>query len=108
MSLNKVLAAGIQRLAVSQARSAMSDQSLPESTNTAKRLQDDDNLLEPTSEEGKSSDIPDTVKDTVLIKPLDEKDEIFKLRAYQDEMLAESLRQNTIIVLNTGSGKTHW
>lgn len=31
----------------------------------------------------------------------------FKLRSYQDELLEESLKRNTIIALDTGSGKTH-
>lgn len=32
---------------------------------------------------------------------------LFKLRSYQDELLEESSKRNTIIALDTGSGKTH-
>lgn len=31
----------------------------------------------------------------------------FRLRSYQYELLEESLTRNTIIALDTGSGKTH-
>lgn len=33
--------------------------------------------------------------------------ETVKTRGYQQEMLDESLRQNIIIAMDTGSGKTH-
>lgn len=35
------------------------------------------------------------------------KDEPFVLRSYQAEMVEESLRSNIIVVMDTGSGKTH-
>ncbi|KAG9663479.1 P-loop containing nucleoside triphosphate hydrolase protein, partial [Aureobasidium melanogenum] len=90
----------------------MSDSSSPspsllESTNDAKRVEDDV-LTEPPKEDEILDDVPDAEKDTVVVESLDTDDnEVFKLRAYQDEMLAESLTRNTIIVLNTGAGKTH-
>ena len=31
----------------------------------------------------------------------------FVLRPYQDEMLEESLKRNSVVVLDTGAGKTH-
>lgn len=34
-------------------------------------------------------------------------EETFKLRSYQEEMLEESMKRNSIIVLDTGAGKTH-
>ncbi|KAG9856073.1 P-loop containing nucleoside triphosphate hydrolase protein, partial [Aureobasidium melanogenum] len=81
--------------------------SLEESTNDAKRVEDDV-LTEPPKEDEISDDVPDAEKDTVVLESLDTDDnEVFKLRAYQDEMFAESLTRNTIIVLNTGAGKTH-
>jgi ERCC4-related helicase len=33
--------------------------------------------------------------------------EQFEARSYQLEMLDQSLRQNIIVVMDTGSGKTH-
>jgi len=33
--------------------------------------------------------------------------EAFQLRAYQAEMLEESMKANIIVVMDTGSGKTH-
>ena len=33
--------------------------------------------------------------------------ETFQLRGYQAEMVEESLRSNIIVVMDTGSGKTH-
>jgi superfamily II DNA or RNA helicase len=35
------------------------------------------------------------------------KNEPFVLRSYQAEMVDESLRSNIIVVMDTGSGKTH-
>jgi ERCC4-related helicase len=31
----------------------------------------------------------------------------FQLRGYQAEMVAESMKDNVIVVMDTGSGKTH-
>ncbi|CAD0114123.1 unnamed protein product [Aureobasidium uvarum] len=90
----------------------MSDSSSPPPSPTrnisdAKRVEDDV-LTEPSTEDEISSDVPDAEKDTVVVESLDDQDnEGLQLRAYQDEMLAESLKRNTIIVLNTGAGKTH-
>ena len=90
----------------------MSDSSSPPpsstaSINDAKRLEDDVSI-DSAVESEHSDNLPVAEKDTVDIKSSDEaNDEVFKLRAYQDEMLAESLKRNTIIVLNTGAGKTH-
>jgi superfamily II DNA or RNA helicase len=33
--------------------------------------------------------------------------ETFQLRGYQAEMVEESMRDNVIVVMDTGSGKTH-
>ena len=33
--------------------------------------------------------------------------EPFQLRGYQAEMVAESMKDNVIVVMDTGSGKTH-
>lgn len=33
--------------------------------------------------------------------------ETFQLRGYQAEMVAESMKDNVIVVMDTGSGKTH-
>jgi superfamily II DNA or RNA helicase len=77
------------------------------SIHDAKRVEDDVSI-DSSVEEGVSDDVPDPEKDTIAVKSLDEDaNEVFQLRAYQDEMLAESLKRNTIIVLNTGAGKTH-
>lgn len=77
------------------------------SINNAKRVEDDASI-DTAVESELSDDLSDAEKDTVVVKSLDQDDtESFKLRAYQDEMLAESLQRNTIIVLNTGAGKTH-
>ncbi|KAI4720159.1 P-loop containing nucleoside triphosphate hydrolase protein [Aureobasidium sp. EXF-10727] len=77
------------------------------SISDAKRV-DDDVFTESPTEDDVSNDVPDAEKDTIVVESLDDQDnEGFKLRAYQDEMLAESLKRNTIIVLNTGAGKTH-
>ena len=35
------------------------------------------------------------------------RDEPFRLRSYQAEMVEESMRTNIIVVMDTGSGKTH-
>ncbi len=35
------------------------------------------------------------------------KNESFVLRSYQAEMVEESLKSNIIVVMDTGSGKTH-
>lgn len=40
---------------------------------------------------------------TVAVTP----DEVFHLRGYQAEMIAESMKANIIVVMDTGSGKTH-
>jgi superfamily II DNA or RNA helicase len=79
----------------------------PVSINDAKRVEDDDSII--SSVDGVvSDDVPDAEKDTIVVKSLDTNDNGgFQLRAYQDEMLEVSLKQNTIIVLNTGAGKTN-
>lgn len=112
MYLFRALSAGVQHLAGSRDEPTMSHSSHPptsltESINDAKRVEDDV-LTESSKEVEVSDDVPDAEKDTVIVESLDHDDnEAFKLRAYQDEMLAESLSRNTIIVLNTGAGKTH-
>jgi superfamily II DNA or RNA helicase len=90
----------------------MSDSSSPSpspaaSVIDAKRVEDD--VPTDFSVEGDvSDDVPDVEKDTIVVKSLDtDENEVFQLRAYQDEMLEASLKRNTIIVLNTGAGKTH-
>jgi superfamily II DNA or RNA helicase len=90
----------------------MSDSSSPPpspaaSVNDAKRVEDDV-PIDLSVEGDVSDDVPDAEKDTIVIKSLDtDENEVFQLRAYQDEMLEASLKRNTIIVLNTGAGKTH-
>jgi superfamily II DNA or RNA helicase len=90
----------------------MSDSSSPPpspaaSVNDAKRVEDDV-PIDLSVEGDVSDDVPDVGKDTIVIKSLDtDENEVFQLRAYQDEMLEASLKRNTIIVLNTGAGKTH-
>jgi superfamily II DNA or RNA helicase len=108
-----VFSASIQQLAGGLRDLIMSDSSSPPPSppasinDEAKRVEDDVSI--DSSVEGETSDdARDTEKDTIVVKPLDEDaDEVFQLRAYQDEMLAESIKRNTIIVLNTGAGKTH-
>lgn len=34
-------------------------------------------------------------------------DALFQLRSYQAEMVDESLKANIVVVMDTGSGKTH-
>lgn len=52
-------------------------------------------------------DLPSSVDDQdVVINPKVE-NASFRLRAYQAEMLEESLKRNIIVVQDTGSGKTH-
>jgi superfamily II DNA or RNA helicase len=77
------------------------------SINYAKRVED--NVSIDSSVGGESSDdVPDSEKDTIVVESLDADDnESFQLRAYQDEMLEASLKRNTIVVPNTGAGKTH-
>jgi superfamily II DNA or RNA helicase len=90
----------------------MSDSSSPPpspaaSVNDAKRVEDDV-PIDLSVEGDVSDDVPDVEKDTIVIKSLDtDENEVFQLRAYQDEMLEASLKRNTIIVLNTGAGKAH-
>lgn len=104
--------ASIQQLAGGQSDLVMSDSSSAPpspaaSINNAKRVEDDVSI-DSAVESELSDDLPSAEKDTVVVKSLEQDDnEGFKLRAYQDEMLAESLQRNTIIVLNTGAGKTH-
>lgn len=42
--------------------------------------------------------------DGLTVGPTDEQ---FQLRPYQAEMVEESLKSNIIVVMDTGSGKTH-
>lgn len=81
--------------------------SLAEDVSDTKRIEDDA-FFKPTIEDDGSSDVPEAEKDPINVRSFDDdENEIFKVRAYQDEMLAESLKRNTIVVLNTGAGKTH-
>jgi hypothetical protein len=41
------------------------------------------------------------------IQPIKQSPALLVTRGYQEEMLKQSLHQNTIIALDTGSGKTH-
>lgn len=90
----------------------MSDSSSPPPSPTAsiynaKRVEDDV-CIDSAVERELSDDLSSAEKDTIVVKSFEQDDnEGLKLRAYQDEMLAESLQRNTIIVLNTGAGKTH-
>ncbi|KAI5206743.1 P-loop containing nucleoside triphosphate hydrolase protein [Aureobasidium subglaciale] len=115
MCLYQNLAAGIQQLASNQGEQTMSDlssspPSAAESIHDTRRVED--NLLIETTVEALEQDMFDAVtdaeRDTIVVESfVDNDDEVFKLRAYQDEMLAESTKRNTIIVLDTGAGKTH-
>jgi len=49
----------------------------------------------------------DEPENGATVTPLSEDGDTFTLRSYQDEMLEESLKRNTIIALDTGAGKTH-
>jgi ERCC4-related helicase len=52
-------------------------------------------------------EISDSLSDdgeTVVAGP---KNETFRLRSYQAEMVEESLKANIIVAMDTGSGKTH-
>ncbi|KAL2026159.1 hypothetical protein VTO58DRAFT_103343 [Aureobasidium pullulans] len=81
--------------------------SLAEDVSDTKRIEDDA-FFKPTIEDDGSSDVPEAEKDPINVRSFDDdENKIFKVRAYQDEMLAESLKRNTIVVLNTGAGKTH-
>ncbi|KAF2689197.1 P-loop containing nucleoside triphosphate hydrolase protein [Lentithecium fluviatile CBS 122367] len=50
--------------------------------------------------------MPDTRDDTAAIQA-GAQNETFRLRSYQTEMVEESMRANIIVVMDTGSGKTH-
>lgn len=44
---------------------------------------------------------------TTLVGATSSEEEPLALRSYQAEMVEESLHQNVIVVMDTGSGKTH-
>lgn len=46
-------------------------------------------------------------KDDSAMPPSTDSESPVKLRAYQEEMLEASLQRNVIVVMDTGSGKTH-
>ena len=47
------------------------------------------------------------MKDVGDIVPADVADTAFQLRSYQAEMVEASVKANVIVVMDTGSGKTH-
>lgn len=51
----------------------------------------------------------DTTDDTQsgAIEEAASTEELFRLRSYQAEMVEESMKANIIVVMDTGSGKTH-
>lgn len=108
MYLYRAFAAEIQRLAGTHIL-AMEEESSSHDMSDTKRVEDDvlgpDSGL-PDDQQTILEDVPEAERDTIVVESVDN-EEVFKLRAYQDEMLAESLKRNTIIVLNTGAGKTH-
>ncbi|KAI5270206.1 P-loop containing nucleoside triphosphate hydrolase protein [Aureobasidium subglaciale] len=115
MYVYQKLAASIQQLAGNRSEQTMSNfssspPSSAESINDTRRVEDD--FHAETMIQAPDQDVFDAVldaeRDTIIVESLDDNDdEVFKLRAYQDEMLAESVKKNAIIVLNTGAGKTH-
>ncbi|GAB7356392.1 hypothetical protein MBLNU459_g7172t1 [Dothideomycetes sp. NU459] len=50
---------------------------------------------------------PAYVDESVNVSDATSNGNLFKLRSYQDELLEQSLARNSIIALDTGSGKTH-
>lgn len=83
--------------------SIATDISISEDTNDVKRI---DNPHDELPSDGEApDDITEAEQNAVVVTSVD--GEVFKLRSYQDEMVKESLKRNTIVVLNTGAGKTH-